>query len=141
MHVTKKIRPGIKVVVVHNRRALLVQRGPHEGGSCLWELPGGGLEFGERVIDCLSRELQEETGLRAQVDDILGAETALLTQDKQLFLVYYLAHSASDRVTLSREHQAFVWADMARMRQLLHRPIVADFDRWRIWDKLGPHLD
>lgn len=29
----------------------------------LWELPGGGLDFGETTQDCLRREIKEETGL------------------------------------------------------------------------------
>ena len=31
--------------------------------SGLWELPGGGLNYGEKPYDCLVRELREETGL------------------------------------------------------------------------------
>ncbi|MDP1833484.1 MAG: NUDIX hydrolase [Candidatus Moranbacteria bacterium] len=29
----------------------------------LWELPGGGLDFGEKPLECLAREIREEMGL------------------------------------------------------------------------------
>jgi len=29
----------------------------------LWELPGGGLNFGEKPLECLAREIKEEMGL------------------------------------------------------------------------------
>jgi 8-oxo-dGTP diphosphatase len=31
-----------------------------------WELPGGGLEFGEKFTDALKREIKEETGLEVK---------------------------------------------------------------------------
>ncbi|MDD2807506.1 MAG: NUDIX hydrolase [Patescibacteria group bacterium] len=35
-----------------------------------WELPGGGLDFGEKSFECLAREIKEEMGLEVtQVND------------------------------------------------------------------------
>jgi ADP-ribose pyrophosphatase YjhB (NUDIX family) len=36
-----------------------------------WTLPGGQVEFGERLADCLVREMHEETGLDVEVLDLL----------------------------------------------------------------------
>ncbi|HMJ68957.1 MAG TPA: NUDIX domain-containing protein [Cyclobacteriaceae bacterium] len=38
-----------------------------------WAPPGGGIEFGEDASACLSREFQEETGLRVDVGPFLFA--------------------------------------------------------------------
>lgn len=40
-------------------------------GVDFWAPPGGGLEFGETVSECLIREMNEETGLEVTVGDFL----------------------------------------------------------------------
>lgn len=46
-----------------------VAPGPAAG---LWTLPGGGIEFGEHPTDAVIREVREETGLEAQVQELLA---------------------------------------------------------------------
>ena len=50
-------------------RVLLVH---HTYGRLNWELPGGGSEPGEAPEETATRELLEETGLRAEVDRLTG---------------------------------------------------------------------
>ncbi|WII95408.1 bifunctional nicotinamide-nucleotide adenylyltransferase/Nudix hydroxylase [Moraxella haemolytica] len=49
-------------LIVQSGHILLVERGG-EYGNGLWALPGGFLDINERLIDCVLRELSEETGL------------------------------------------------------------------------------
>ena len=53
----------VKGIVVFKQKVLLMKRvRPSSDGLGYWELPGGGLEYGETPNEALKRELKEETG-------------------------------------------------------------------------------
>lgn len=68
-------RYGAYGVFLQDGRILLSQKkgGPYVG---LWDLPGGGIEFGETPEEAMRRELIEETGLRAGNLELLIVTTA-----------------------------------------------------------------
>lgn len=49
-------------------RVLLIRRGDGRG----WSLPGGMMEPGERIADCIVREVWEETGLEVEPMRVVG---------------------------------------------------------------------
>ncbi|WP_040400437.1 NUDIX hydrolase [Amorphus coralli] len=63
-------RLGVSVACWRGDRVLLVERGkdPLRG---LWSLPGGSVEPGEPVRAAALRELQEETGISAEIGGIV----------------------------------------------------------------------
>ncbi len=52
-------------------RVLLVKRGPTSTRSGRWCIPCGFVDYGEDVRAAAARELHEETGLVAEVDDVI----------------------------------------------------------------------
>jgi ADP-ribose pyrophosphatase YjhB (NUDIX family) len=62
------VRDGDRVLLTRLGRSM------HKG---LWTLPGGGLDFGERPVEAVVRELHEETGLDVRVDELLDADAEL----------------------------------------------------------------
>ncbi len=65
------IRIGVGAVVFRGDEVLLVRRGkpPFLGH---WSIPGGGLEFGERLEDAARREVMEETGIEVEISGLIG---------------------------------------------------------------------
>jgi len=62
---------GVGVVVFRGDEVLIVRRGrpPFQGQ---WSIPGGKLEFGERLEGAALREVQEETGVDARLIGLIG---------------------------------------------------------------------
>jgi len=70
-------------MVLHNGKVLLGRR--HEDpakadselhGEGTWTMPGGKLDFQERLYECMAREVKEETGM-----EVLGADVISVTDD------------------------------------------------------------
>ena len=62
---------GVSAVVVDGDDLLLVQRSkaPYEG---LWALPGGHVEPGELLVEAVTRELFEETGIEGACGELIA---------------------------------------------------------------------
>lgn len=58
------------------------------------KFPGGGLEFGEGLLECLHREIEEELGLKTTIKEHYYTteffQRSAFKQNEQLLSVYYL---------------------------------------------------
>lgn len=134
---TPAIIPAIKGIVIYNQRLLLLQRSAHEKQSPhIWEVPGGKMEWGEEPQQTLVREVMEETSLSVEVKNLLYANTFIGAENRHLLVLVYFCHAFSGNVTLSKEHQNYIWAGKQQVESLLDPLILA---RWRE-NNLWPHL-
>ncbi|HRJ29171.1 MAG TPA: NUDIX domain-containing protein [Cyclobacteriaceae bacterium] len=62
-----KIRVRVAGLCWKDDSLLLVNHSLYKGQD-FWAPPGGGLDFGQRMEDCLKQEFMEETGLQINVD-------------------------------------------------------------------------
>lgn len=66
--------PGVGAAVLirdGEGRVLLVRRAPGATRPGLWSIPAGFVDYGEEIRAAASRELLEETGLRAEVGEVI----------------------------------------------------------------------
>jgi len=64
-----EIRPGVAAIIRNEQGQILLQRRSDNG---LWGLPGGSVEIGESVRQAIVREVEEETGLRVEIERLIG---------------------------------------------------------------------
>lgn len=76
MHAPPRIFIGVGAVVFRDGQVLLVRRGkpPFKGA---WSIPGGALDYGERLEHCALREVREETGVEARLIGLIGVFEAM----------------------------------------------------------------
>ena len=87
-------------ILLQDERILLVKHRIDDYD--LWSPPGGGIEFGEPIGECLAREFIEETGLKMKVGKFL-----FITEHLDLPLhaveIFYQVHTDQLNVRLGRE--------------------------------------
>ena len=73
------------------------------------KFPGGGLEYGEGILDCLIREFDEETGLDIDIIEHFYTtdffQSSAFKPNDQLISVYYKVAAKNDWRTVTLEDQ------------------------------------
>ena len=62
---------GVAIIRNSDHQILIDKRLPKGSFAGFWEFPGGKIEPGESVTDCIVREIQEEIGIQVQVREQL----------------------------------------------------------------------
>lgn len=126
----------VKSIIYNTKlgKILLVQRcNADDIGAGTWENAGGNVEQGETPEFAMAREIHEETGL-TEVRIGRVAYVTLVNAEEPYLIIAYLCEAFAENVTLSSEHQAFLWADEADCRRLLPQAIIDDFDNNGIFE-------
>lgn len=58
-------------VILKDNQILLIKR-KNDPYKDKWAIPGGFVEYGEKIEDAVLREVKEETGLEAKISDLVG---------------------------------------------------------------------
>lgn len=112
-------------------RVLLVRAvGPNN--SAVWTLPGGRVEQGEDPIDTVVREVDEETGMTARVDRLLGVDSRLIpaeeahagVEHQNLGIFYLVTPTGRPRPEPNGQTIEPTWVPVAEVSQLVRSTLV-----------------
>ncbi len=65
-------RIAVDAVIINKKGEILLIKRKNEPYKGYWALPGGFVEYGEKVEEALKREIKEETGLKAKKIELVG---------------------------------------------------------------------
>jgi ADP-ribose pyrophosphatase YjhB (NUDIX family) len=80
---------GVGGVVIRDGKALLIRRGqePRRGW---WQLPGGYVEHDEQFDEAVVREVWEEAGVRARVENVVAVRHSLGAPSANVYVIFRL---------------------------------------------------
>ncbi len=113
------------IAVILNNKVLAVRRAPDDFLGGKYELPGGGIDTGEKIHGSVERELREETGL--QLRRITGMfpsfeyETPTKPNVRQL---NFLVETVDANIVLSPEHDEYQWLDESDIDSISSTPLM-----------------
>ncbi len=122
---------------IKNQKVLI----SHENidGFKMTKFPGGGLEFGEGVVDCLKREFREELGVELVKLSLLHVSNRFIKSsfknNEQVVAVHYLVKSNQEISNYNIVHPTgvgklnsiqFVWSDINKE---LHDSLTFEMDK------------
>ena len=128
----------VDAIILVDGKLLLIQRG-EDSFKGQYALPGGFVEYGESVEEAVEREVKEETGLDAEVRELVGVYSAPDRDPRghTVSVVFYLTYiggqpKAGDDAALVK----FFEPDKLPELAFDHSRIIEDFLR----DIYQPHL-
>jgi ADP-ribose pyrophosphatase YjhB (NUDIX family) len=110
-------RVGVAGAVVRQGRVLLVRHTYGEKRG-VWTLPGGFATHQERLDQSVMRELQEETGLDAEVVDLIAMLTQYDEQGAGVFAVFRMHAPSGEPVPDRAEVSQVGWFSVAEVRAM-----------------------
>ncbi|MGW5332409.1 NUDIX hydrolase [Streptomyces bauhiniae] len=120
--------PSVTAVVVNALGELLMI---HRTDNDLWAIPGGGHDVGETISDTVVREVEEETGIKVVVQNVVGVYTNpqhVMAYDdgevRQQFSICFRARPVGGELRTSSESKEVRWVPPTDVASLNVHPSI-----------------
>lgn len=132
----KKTIVKARAIILHEGKLLAVSH-PHD--TSFVALPGGKLEWGEDIIECISREIIEELGVKPEIGRLLYINTFTQADNKQYVEFFFEVKNGGDyldteRLARSHAHEIaqIAWLSPTDEIKILPRSLSEDFKAGRV---------
>ena len=106
-----------KAIILNEKsEVLLIQENPEDpirSHPGKWDVVGGRMEFGEKPLEALGREIQEEIGIEVEVGQPIYVDDwrpqPIPDEQWQIVGIFYKCKPLSDKIVLSNEHMNYAW--------------------------------
>lgn len=125
-----KFYAGVEIIVYRGKKLLL---GKRKGGymSGTWGLPGGHLEYGEKLTNCALRELYEETGIKGKNVVFAGIHNWFQKKDGRhyLFTVFKMESKKGEPKLMEPDKcSEWRWFDFGKLPKNICLPHKRDLE-------------
>lgn len=123
----KRFNIRVYGLLIHQDKILITDE--HRGGMLMTKFPGGGLEKGEGLADCLVREFQEEIAIDINVGDFFYVNEFLqvsrFNPEDQLMSFYYFVDTVDpdaipveeSKIEIKPNEQVFRWVALSDLNE------------------------
>tara|TARA_Y100000590_G_scaffold49884_1_gene52652 strand:+ start:4546 stop:5019 length:474 start_codon:yes stop_codon:yes gene_type:complete len=144
------LRLGVGAIVLNKQNRVFVGK-RKDNPVNKWQMPQGGVNYGEKLIDAMKRELEEETGIKnieilkelngwseyELPEHLLGKiwRGKYRGQKQKWFVVRFLG--SDDEINLNTSRPEFIewqWLDIENLTD-----VIVDFKR-KVYEKLLPEI-
>ncbi|MDP3787880.1 MAG: NUDIX domain-containing protein [Candidatus Chromulinivorax sp.] len=118
------IKVGCEAIIINNNNLLLGKR-KNCYGEGMWGLPGGHLEYGETIQECIYRELQEEVGINALDSQLISIVDNIDERGHYLHMTFILKKYTGS-IELMEPQYCYEWKffDLNNLPKELFKPHI-----------------
>ncbi|WP_138499512.1 8-oxo-dGTP diphosphatase MutT [Nostoc sp. PA-18-2419] len=106
---------GVAVIWNEQKQILIDRRRPEGMMGGLWEFPGGKIELGETIQECIEREIYEELGIVIEVGEHLITIDHTYTELRVTLTVHHCRHLTG--VPQPLECDEIRWVNLEELEQ------------------------
>ena len=132
----KKIVVRCRGVIVHDNKLLVVRHAPD---GEYFALPGGHLEWGESVLDCMKREIMEELGIEPKIGRLLYSNNFINAGFTQSIEFFFEITNSADYLDIDGfdgshkyELAEICWVGQGEKREIVPPEILVDLNNGTI---------